>query len=360
MEQGKERLIEFLVEKKKIAPGILKEHLYFHTSSDAVDHVFRVAAGLDSMVLGELEVTGQLKEAYGSAMDAGTCKTYLNTLIQQSLKIVKILRNQTGISDGFISVGTAAVELAGKVMGDFSKKRGLIIGAGEISELAAVHLNNRGIGSLSVINRTYSKAEKLALSLGGRAFPFDKLTDVLTESDIIISSTGASEQIITQQVIREAMIQRRQEPMFFIDIAVPRDIDPEISDLPGVYLYDIDDLENAVQSNLEYRKSEAEKAFKIIAERVAQYESLMKLKDISPVIISIKEKAESIRKSETGKFLKKHNINDPKMAEQIDILTSSIVKKLLHEPIVSFKRNSIDTSKGGNYLKFVKEFFNLE
>ena len=360
LEQGRRVLINFLAEEKKISRAEFKDYLYSYPSLDAVYHIFRVACSLDSMVLGEHQITGQLKEAYKLAFRAGTCKGMLNPLIQQALKTVKIIRNKTGISTNSVSVGYAAVELAKKILGDLDQRNGLLVGAGEMSELALMHLKKHGIKTINVLNRTYSKAVKLAQKFSGKPFSFEELHQALIQSDIVISSTGSSEPLIKAPLVKEIMKERRHRAMFFIDIAVPRDIEEEVSSIPEVYLYDIDDLKDVVEANLKKREMEAQKAEKIINQQVAQFNAWLKLKEINPVIHSLKDKAERIRKAELEKSMRRLKNMELEEKHELERLSSAIVNRLLHEPIIALKKFSLDDTKKKKYIKVMKDFFNLE
>ncbi|MFQ6069641.1 MAG: glutamyl-tRNA reductase [Candidatus Aminicenantales bacterium] len=359
-EQGREILISFLAEEKQISRSEFEDCLYSYPSLDAVFHVFRVICGLDSMVLGEPQITGQLKEAYELSFRAGACKRMLNPLMQQALKTVKIIRNETGISDNSVSVSYAAVELAKKILGDLDQRNGLLVGAGEMSELSLLHLKKHGIKTINVTNRTYSKAVKLAQKFAGKPFPFDELPQALQQSDVVISSTGSSEPIIETSLVKEIMRKRKYRPMFFIDIAVPRDIEEAVSSIPEVYLYDIDDLKNVVEANIQKRKMEAQRAEKIINQQVCQFQAWRKIQELNPVIRSLKDKAETIRRAELDKSLRRLKHMGPEERNELERLSSAIVNKLLHEPITALKKFSLDDTKKKKYVKVMKDFFNLE
>lgn len=360
LEQGRRTLINFLAEEKKASSAEIKQYLYSYPSLDAVYHVFRVACGLDSMILGETQITGQLKESYELAFKAGTCKIMLNSLIQQALKTVKIIRNKTGISDNCVSIGYAAVELAKKILGDLSQRNGLLVGTGEMSELASLHLKKHGIKTINVLNRTYSKAVELAQKFSGRPYSLDELPQALKQSDLVVSSSGSSEPLIKTSLVGEIMKERKYQAMFFIDIAVPRDIEEDVSHIPEVYLYDIDDLKHVVDSNLKKRYVEAQKADKIIHERVAQFNAWLKSREINPLICSLREKAEKIRKAEIDKSMKKMKTFGAEEKSEMERLSSAIVNKLLHEPIIALKKFSLDETKKKKYIRVMKDFFNLE
>lgn len=360
LEQGRRVLADFLAQEKNITRAELKDYLYFYPSLDAVSHVFRVACGLDSMILGESQITGQLKEAYKLSFQAGTCKGMLNPLIQQALKTVKIIRNKTGISANSVSVSHAAVELAKKILGDLNQKNGLLIGTGEMSEIASLHLKKHGIKTINVLNRTYSKAVELAQKYSGKPFSLDELPQALIQSDVVISSTGSPRPLIKAPLVKEVMKKRKYRAMFIIDIAVPRDVEEEVSSIPEVYLYNIDDLKEVVKANLKKREMEAQKAEKIIAQQASQYHNWLKLKELNPVIRSLKDKAERIRKAELEKSIRKLNKIGAEEKNELERLSSAIVNKLLHEPIIALKKFSLDETKKKKYIKVMKDFFNLE
>lgn len=360
LEKGRQILINFLAGEKNVSGAEIKRYLYSHSSLNAVYHVFRVACGLDSMVLGETQITGQLKESYELAFKAGTCKIMLNSLIQQALKTVKIVRNKTGISENCVSIGYVAVQLAKKILGDLNQRNALLVGTGEMSELASLHLKKHGIKTINVLNRTYSKAEELARKFSGRPYSLVELPQALMQSDLVISSTGSSEPLIKTPLVREVMKERKYRSMFFIDIAVPRDIEEEVSHIPEVYVYDIDDLKDVVGSNLKKREREAQKADKIIHERVAQFNTWLKLREVNPLICSLREKAEKIRKAEIEKSMKKMKTFGAEEKSELERLSSAIVNKLLHEPIIALKKFSLDETKKKKYIKVMKDFFNLE
>ncbi len=360
IQKTKEMLLNFLTEEKKVNKEEIQPYFYFYSSLDAVDHIFRVVCGLDSMVLGETQITGQLKESYQTALKAGTCKEMLNPLFQQALKTVKIVRAKTGISHSSLSVGYAAVELAKKILGNLRGKAGLLIGAGEMSEAAFFHLKKHGIENIHVINRTSAKAKELARRFNGTAFSWEELPSALKESDVVISSTGSPEPIISESLIKNIMKERRWKPMFLIDIAVPRDIQEEAAYIPDVYLYDIDDLKDVMEANLRERKKEASKAEAIIEEQVARYNLWLKQRELTPVIRSLRQKAEKIRKMELEKSLRKMEKAGDKEKNEMARLSSAIVNKILHEPIINLKKLSEDESKKKKYIKAIKDFFNLE
>jgi glutamyl-tRNA reductase len=249
----------------------LENHTYCHVGDKAVDHLFTVASSLDSMILGEPQILGQLKTAYRKAVENSAAKVIVNRLLHKAFSVAKRVRTETAIASSAVSISYAAVELARKIFTDLSNHRALLIGAGEMAELAATHLLSAGVRDITVVNRTLAKGEELARQFKGRAVPFEDLHQALLETDIVISSTGSPTAIIRAKDMKEVLRKRRHKPIFFIDIAVPRDIDPDINGLDNVYLYDIDDLKEVVEENLAGRQQEAHKAKGIVAEEVNSF-----------------------------------------------------------------------------------------
>ena len=323
------------VDKNDVNPSI-----YIHEDEKAIRHLFRVASSLDSMVLGEPQILGQLKEAYKNATEARTTGPILNKLLTRAFSVAKHIRAETGIASHAVSISFAAVELSKKIFGDLKGKKCMLIGAGEMSELAARHLISAGAGSLVVANRTLSRAVDLAKALGGSAISLEEIEDALIDVDIVISSTGSPELIIRKEEIQKIMKPRRHRLLFFIDIAVPRNIDPGANDIENVYLYDIDDLKVVVEANIEERKKEAVKAERIIEEEVIKLSRWLEGLNIVPVIKGLQKKAEEIRLKElekSGSVLS--NLTD-EQRKAIDLLTRSIARKIIHDPIICLKKES--------------------
>src|SRR5215471_631978 len=250
-ESPDDRLIrEFLCEFHQISADSVSKHLYSYKNAEAIRHVFRVAASLDSMMVGEPQILGQVKEAYRIALDAGTVGMHLSALMDRAFAVAKKVRSETGISQSAVSVSFAAVELARKIFGDLSGKTVMIIGASKMGELAAKHLKRNGVGSVLVTNRTFERAVEIAKIFGGAAIPFEHFTDHMEHADIVISSTGAPHFIITRSLAEQVIRNRRNKPVFFIDIAVPRDVDPQVNDIDNAFVYDIDDLQQVIDANM--------------------------------------------------------------------------------------------------------------
>jgi glutamyl-tRNA reductase len=342
-DEGVEALICFMAEYHQIPLEKLRPHIYFYAGSDAVRHVFRVASSLDSMVVGEPQILGQVKDAFEKAQQGSATGLVLNRFMHKAFSTAKRVRTETRIAQAAVSMSFAAVELARKIFGELSGKTVMVVGAGEMCELAATHLVENGISRVMVTNRTFARAEKLAEQFGGTAVPFDLFTKHLHEVDIVISSTGAPHLVVEAPQVKEAMKLRKQRPMFLIDIAVPRDIDPAINQIDNVYLYDVDDLQGIIDSNKKERAKEADKAEIIVREEVETFLKWIKMLDVTPTIRQLRDQFDAIRISELEKTLK--NFGDeisPKQKKSLEAMTTAIVNKILHQPTICLKQLAED------------------
>jgi len=337
----------------------LANHLYSHTSEDAIKHVFRVASSLDSMVVGEPQILGQMKDAYQYALEHNVTGIILNKLFSKAFSVAKRVRTETNIASSAVSISYAAVELAKKIFGTLEDKRVMLIGAGEMCELAARHFINSGINEILVTNRTHSRAEKLASEFGGRALLFENVYLDLDEVDIILSSTGSPIPIINAVQVSEALHKRRNRPMFFIDIAVPRDIDPAINKLDNAYLYDIDDLQGVVESNKKEREKEATAAEKIIEAEIGQFHAWLRTLDVTPTIVSLRKKFNEVRAIEVEKLLGRLGDLSENDRKAIESATTAMINKILHMPVSNLKRMA-DTAEGDLYVDSARKLFDLE
>jgi glutamyl-tRNA reductase len=336
----------------------LDQYFYLHQDIDAVEHLFRVASSLDSMVVGEPQILGQIKAAYREATEYRTVGVILNRLLHKSFSVAKRVRSETRIGSLAVSISYAAVELARKIFGDLREKRILLIGAGEMAELAAEHLRAQGVRRMFVANRTVERAIELARQFKADSIPFSHILDTLKSVDIVITSTGSTEPILTHGDIKSRMRERRNRPLFFIDIAVPRDVESRVNEIDNVYLYDIDDLKGIVELNKEERQREAERAHHIIAEEALKFTRWLSTLDVVPTIVALRRKAEIIRQNELNKTLSHLPHFSEKDRQAIVLLTESIVKKLLHNPIVFLKKKSDRDSKQ-QVMDFAQQLFNL-
>ncbi len=343
----------------KIGEGEMGRYLYVKDEEEAVAHLFRVTASLDSMIVGEPQIGGQVKEAYTEAVASRATGTYLNKLIHKALNVAKRIRTETGIGQHPVSIGYAAVLLAEKIFGDLAENRVLLLGAGEIGTLAARHLAERHVREIWISNRTTEKAEEIAQDLDAKMISYDRLFEKLSDVDIVIASTAAGEYVIREQEVREAMRRRGNKPMFFIDIAVPRNIEPSVNQIENVYLYDIDHLKGIVESNLKEREREAKKGEGIISHEVRAFLSYVRQMDLSPTILQLSKKFDLIRKLELEKYLARHPHVKNSDREALEAFSKAMVNKILHEPIILMKT---EEAKDGapKYSEILKKLFRLE
>jgi glutamyl-tRNA reductase len=336
----------------------LDSYLYVHEDLDAVKHLFMVASSLDSMIIGEPQILGQLKDAYRCAVECRTVRVVLNRLLHKSFSVAKRVRTETCIGSCAVSVSYAAVELARKIFGDLKDKSVLLIGAGEMAELAAENLLAQGVRKMMVANRTLERAMELASRFRAETVPFDRFLEELKATDIVLCSTGAMEPVIGYRDVRSRMRERRNRPLFFIDIAVPRDVDPKVNDIDNVYVYDIDDLQGVVDLNKEERLNQARIAEHIIDEETIKFRDWMNSLSVVPTIVSLRQKAESIRVNEVRKTFSQLPRLSEKEKEAVEILTESIIKKLLHDPILFLKKRAQRDTQAV-YMDFTQQLFNL-
>jgi glutamyl-tRNA reductase len=356
---GVEQLKSFIFSHGNLSHDEMKECLYVYRDHEAVQHLFRVASSLDSMVMGEPQILGQVKDAYRHCLEHKASGIILNKLLHHAFRVAKRVRTETGIANNAVSVSFAAVELAKKIFGYLSGKTVLLIGAGEMSELAAKHLMNNGVSKIIFANRTYENAVRLANDFHGIPISFDLLEEKLKEVDIVISSTGAPGHIITERIIVDALRRRKNRLIFLIDIAVPRDIDPAVEEIDNVFLYNIDNLQEIVDDNVKNRMREADKAEAIIADEVTNFSNWLNTLEVVPAIVSLRNKADSIIDNELEKSLSWMRDMNEEEKEKIKILASSIVNKMLHDPITRLKEES---QNGGAdpYVAAIKRLFKLE
>jgi glutamyl-tRNA reductase len=323
-------LRQILSNGHSIRPELLKDHEYTYLNIKAVQHLFRVAAGLDSLVVGEVEILGQIKDAYRSASGVDTTGPYLNRLFQHCFLVGKRARTETGISDGAISIGSIAVDLANKVLGQFHGKKALLIGAGETGALVAKHLADAGIEKFTVANRTRSKADELAKEMGGTAVEFDRIPDILPDFDVVITAIGAPERTVTRSMLRGS---RKSYPLF-IDLGVPRDIDPDIDKLPGVFVYNIDDLQTIANEKIARRELEIPRVENIINEETAKFVKWHQSVNSQQTIADLRASLEKMRAETLDKYRKQLNPHEYKLTERI---TEELLNKILHIPSQSLK-----------------------
>jgi glutamyl-tRNA reductase len=352
-------LKNFIFHHGNLPPEEMERCLYAYSDQDAIRHLFRVAASLDSLVMGEPQILGQVKDAYQRAVENNAAGMILNKVLHQTFHVAKRVRTETAIANNAVSVSYAAVELAKKIFGSLKGKTVLLIGAGEMSELAARHLINQGVGKFLIANRTYARALEMADNFQGTAIEFHELAEKLGETDIVISSTGAAGYVITREMVARALHRRKNRLLFMIDIAVPRDVDPDAGEIDNAFLYNIDDLQEVVDDNINSRRQEAEKAEAIIEEEVGKCQAWMNSLTIVPTIVSIREKVEGIIKAELEKSdAWMRSLGDAER-NNVAMLANSIVNKIIHDPIISLKEESRDNG-AASYLAAVRRLFKLD
>ena len=336
-------LADFLSEFHQLAPDTLNGHLYRHADAEAIKHLFRVASSLDSMVVGESQILGQVKQAYQHAINAGTIGRVLSQVMHRSLSVAKRIRSETGVAQNPVSVSSVAVELARKIFEDLTDKTVLLVGAGEMGELAARSLLDAGTGKLIVTNRTAERAEEIARKYSGGAVNFEAFYDVLPSADIVLCSTGAPDYIIRPAETRRALKSRKKGPVLFIDISVPRNIDPRLADVENAFLFDVDDLESIVKANIREREQEAERAEAIIESEVQHFVQQLRSLDIGPAVVEVKELLSQIVVSEYRRNRKRlGDLSTEQEAAIEDILIPALVNKLSHPMIVHIRNAARD------------------
>ena len=349
----------FICEFHNLSPVELEDYFYSYSDEEAIEHLFRVSSSLDSMVLGEAQILGQVKDAYSLAKNLRSTGLILNQLFEKAFSIAKKVRDETGIAERSVSISSAAVELAQKIFNDLENHTVMLVGTGEMAELAAKHLISYGVKTVYVASRTYERAANLARTLNGSALDFEAFKNELYRADIVITSTAASNFIIKKELVEKAIHKRKNKPIFFIDIAVPRDIEPDVNDLENVYLYDIDDLQIVVAANMKEREKEAENAMSLIRHEVAKFHNWVESLDAVPTIVEIRKNAEVIRKDEIEKTLKKISHLSEGDKQIIDQMSGSIINKILHKPTIKLKQKS-QSQDGHIYLKAIRHLFHLD
>ena len=331
-------LTGFLHRHFGLDPAVLQPHIYQQRDRDAVRHLFRVAASLDSMVVGEPQILGQVKEAFAVARASGTVAGQLEHLLQSAFAAAKKVRSETEIGSSSVSIASVAVDLARKIFGSLQGRTVFLVGAGKMSELAARHLVQQGAGTILVTNRTQERARLMAEESNGRVIPFDQLYDAVSEADIVISSTGAPHPIFRREHGQAFMHRRRNRPMFFIDIAVPRDVDPAMGKLEGVFVYDIDDLQAVAAAHMAERGRVASDAESLIAREVERFQQRQRTVNVAPAIVALQQQAEEIRKAELRRVQSRLGSLSPDQVAAVEALTRGLVNKFLHPPMQALKQ----------------------
>jgi glutamyl-tRNA reductase len=328
----------FLAQRSGLDSTVLSPHLYEHRDHEAVNHLFRVAASLDSMVVGESQILGQVKEAFAVARASGTVGGQLEYLMQSAFAAAKKARSETGIGSNSVSIASVAVELARKIFGSLAGKTIFLVGAGKMCELSVRHLVQQGVGKILVANRTQSRAQQMAEPFGGEVIPYERLYDEVSRADIVISSTSAPHTIFGYAHGQKFLRQRRNRPMFFIDLAVPRDVDPEMGKLEGIFVYDIDDLQAVAAAHLAERSREASDAESLIAAEVERFQQRRRVVNAAPAIVALQRQAEEIRQAELHRMQSRLGELSAEQTAAVEALTRGLVNKFLHPPMQALKQ----------------------
>ncbi len=338
-EESNKTIFDVLADRLGIDRTWLDAYTYTLADEEAYRHLFLVASGLDSMVIGEPQILGQVKDAYKSAHSHEASGPFFEKIFNRAFQVAKRVRTETRIGYNPVSISSMAVELARKIFGELDKKQILVIGAGEMCEIALKHFRKEGLQEILVTNRTLRKAQQLAEEIIGTAYPFEEIPELLLKVDMVLSSTGADKPIIDKKTVMAAMKKRKNRPLFFIDIAVPRDVEQGVNDLENVYLYDIDDLKELSQEHLSNRMQESQTAHAIVDEEVEKFQLWLKQLEMNPLIIQIQQRLEQMRSKEVRRTLQKLKSEDPETARQLDMLTRTIVNKIIHPHMVMIKKN---------------------
>ncbi len=358
-DQGLQSMEAFLCNNNRIDPDQLRQKLYRHTGDQAIRHIFRVSCSLDSMILGEPQILGQVKSFYAAAVEAQAAGTYLNTLLQAAFRVAKRVRSETSIGEYSVSVSSAAVELARKILGELEHRSILIVGAGKMGEMAVRHLASSGAGMIRVANRSREAAEELAAQFKGEAVPFQDLVHWMVRSDIVIASTAAQGIIVTRAMADSVMKERKHAPIVMVDISVPRNIDPAVAAIDNVFCYDIDDLGAVVEANLHERRRAAALAEKIIEQEVEAICHRLKSLDVTPVVIELQSRIDDICRAELDRYLNRTGNQSAKEKQELEAMVSRIAGKIAHPLISQLRANHPDPTQREAFLTAIRRIFGL-
>jgi glutamyl-tRNA reductase len=353
-----ERVRDLLARSRGMPREALDEVLYEHADTAAARHIFSVTASLDAMVVGEAQIAGQVKDAYAAASQSQTLGPLLSRCMHRAFATAKRVRNETEIARHPVSVSSVAAELAARVFGDLAQSTVLVVGAGEMAELAVRHLVSDGAADIRVVNRTFERAVQLAFDLGAKAARWENLRGQLLLADIVISSTGSEQPIISRKLISEVMRERKQRPLFLVDIAVPRDIEKDVGQLPNVYLFDVDDLEQVVAENLKERRKEVHQAERIVEEEVQHFQDWLRKQRAVPVVKVLRERFSEVVRAEAEQAAQALRLQNGEQRRLLEAMANAIVNKLLHAPTVELKRRA-NTPEGDALAEAVRELFEL-
>lgn len=354
-----ETIVDWLAASASTTRTELEKHLYILRHGDVVKHLFRVASGLDSMILGEPQIGGQVRKAFLTAHDLGTLDSLLTQLYEQTFRVAKRVRTETGIGEHAVSVPYAAVELAKKIFGQLRGLQVLLLGAGDMGELTAEHLHAQQVKQVFVANRSFERAVELANRFEGTAVQFDRIDEHLANCDIVIASTSAPHFVVEPQQVERALDSRKRRNLFFIDLAVPRNINPSVGQIEGAYLYNVDDLQHVADQNLELRQQRAREAEQIVLREVETFRKRLVAQDAVPTILELQQRLEAIRTAELEKCLRKVGPMTPEQREAIELFSSQMVNKILHYPILQLKDASDEPQERESLRRTIRKIFGL-
>jgi glutamyl-tRNA reductase len=352
-------LVRFIADFHHVPAEQIRPHLYSHIDHEVARHLFRVSSGLDSMVVGEPQILGQIKEAYSVATTVQTAGPLLNKLFHWAFGVGKRVRSETALAEGAVSVSFAAVTLARKIFGDLHGRRVLVVGAGEMGKLTAIHLKAQGVATVVITSRTLAHAQQLAEEVGGTVAAWDSLPQALLDSDIVITSTGSSKPILSKAQVKDAVPASRTRPLFVIDIAVPRDVDPRAAEIEQVFLYNIDDLQSIVRENLQKRGHEVSRAEQIVEEEVSKFATWHRSREAVPTIVALRQRFEAVRRSELERLEPKLSSLPPEARNRVEDVTRLIIEKLLLQPTEQLKRTD-DSERVAQYTEALTRLFGLD
>lgn len=353
------QLVDWLAESAAATRAELEKHLYVLRHADVISHLFRVASGLDSMIIGEPQIAGQVRKAFAIAQELGTLDPLLTQVFENTMRVSKKIRTETGIGEHAVSVPYAAVELAKKIFGDLRGLEVLLLGAGEMGELTAEHLNAHDVRQVFVANRSYARATELASRFNGEAVHFDRLDDHLMRCDIVIASTAAPHYIVEAHHVTRALEMRRNRSLFLIDLAVPRNIDPAIAQVEGAYLYDVDDLQQVADANLDLRQQKAGEAELIVTHEMELFRKRLVAQDAVPTILELQQRLESIRNGELEKCLRRMGPITAEQRNAVDLFSTQLVNKILHYPILQLKEAADEPQERESLRRTIRKIFGL-
>lgn len=354
-----DRVMRFLKQRKGVDAAKIRKHMFSYQGVDAIRHLYEVAASLDSLVLGEYQILSQLKQAFSSASEADGTGKALNVLMHSALKVGKEVRASTGIGSGQLSVASVAVSFIRRTFDDLEKKTALLIGIGETGLITLRHLKDAGVGSIIIANRTLSRAQQAAREFDGQAVPLSELSDVLASADIVVSQTSASQPIITPRMAGKALKERGYRSMFIVDLAVPRDIEPKVGKLDGVYRYDVDDLQRVVEQTLEQRSAEMQRCEEMLEERVQAFVNGFRAMRVDPILAGIRAHADQLIQEELDRSSRKLDQLNQSERDEVERVIHRVVAKLLHPPMLAIKDEAREPTLGPEVWPFVESLFDL-